>query len=256
MFGLILSCVAAFGEASNETARFEVASVKFRPGGAGLRTTGLPVPLRDFRGLLTYEDVTLKGVVMRAYGAGSYTIVAPRWMEENRYDIVARAPAGASAAQVPAMLQNLLAERFKMQVHWESREMATYALVVGKGGPKLTAAKTSPPDGAESGGLKISLSDPVQFNFKAASMDVLARELWHWLGRPVLNMTDLAGCFDISITASQESMPGLPDSDDANASSSPSIFDALKTLGLALEPRRDPVRFLVIDSAQKMPTPN
>jgi len=254
--GLVLSCVAAPGPVPQETARFEVASVKFRPEGAELRSTGLPVPLRNFHGLVTYEDVTLKGVLMRAYGLGSDSIVEPRWMDENRYDIIARAPAGTSAAQVPAMLQNLLEVRFKMRVHWESREMKSYALVVGKGGLKLTPAETGPPDGAESGDLRVYLSDPVQFRFKAASMDSFARELWHCLGQPVLNTTNLAGYFDISITASLESMPGAPHSANAPPSAAPSIFDAVKALGLALEPRRAPVRFLVVDSAEKMPTAN
>jgi uncharacterized protein (TIGR03435 family) len=222
--------------------------------------------IRNFTGLLTYRDVTLYGVVRQAYNiVETPTMIVPHameWMKENRYDIMARAPAGAHAEQVPAMLRNLLAERFKMRVHWENREMTTYALVVGKGGPKLTIAKTDPPDGKDSGTFSFTFTSPIRLSYKSTSMAVFARSLSHLMDRPVLDGTGLAGYFDIDIEASADSMPAFADMsslqgmDEAGAPSE-SIFDAVKTLGLALEPGKGtPVRFLIVDSAQKMPTPN
>jgi uncharacterized protein (TIGR03435 family) len=253
---LILSWALASGQGSDETARFEVASVKFRPEGREPRHTGYAAPFRNFTGLLTYNDVKLKEVVMRAYNIDRELLVGPQWMDENTYDIMARAPAGTSADQARAMLRNLLAERFKMRVHWESREMASYALVVAKGGPKLTATKTPPPDGQESGRPSFAFGDPVRFEFKAASMDAFARHLSQLIGQHVANMTGLAGYFDVSITVSEDSMPGMGLSTQASDPSSPSIFEAVKTLGLALEPSRAPAQVLIIDSAEKMPTAN
>ena len=132
--GLILWWAIASGQAPNGTARFEVASVKFRGVEPGVSWKA--PPNGKVTGVIIYRDVKLMQVVMRAYSIDSDLIVGPPWMGENRYDITARAPAGTSAEQVPAMLQNLLSERFKMRVHWEFRDRAIYALVVGKGGPK------------------------------------------------------------------------------------------------------------------------
>lgn len=260
--GLILSWAVAFAQNADQTARFEVASVKFRPQGAEPGHTGNISPIRNFTGLLTYRDVTLKAVVMRAYSLADYSkMIVPEWMEGNRYDIMARAPAGARAEQVPAMLRNLLAERFKMRAHWETREMATYTLVVRKGGPKLTLAKTNPPEGQESGTFTANFSSPMRFSYKSTTMDVFARSLSQLVHQPVLNETGLDGYFDIDVAASVDSMPGLnlPELSHATEATDPSyqsIFDAVKTLGLTLEPRKSPVRLLIVDSAEKMPTAN
>ena len=257
MVGLIACWAVASGQVGDETARFEVASVKFRPQGAEPGTTGNMRPISNFTGLLTCPDVTLKALVLRAYDLPDYsTLIVPEWMDTNRYDISARAPAGTTAAQVPAMLRNLLAERFKMQLHWETRDMPAYALVVGKGGPTLTRAKIDPPEGHESGSFRADFSSPMRFRYTSTPMFVLARSLTHLIGRPVLDETGLTGYFDIDISASSEFLPGLGMSAPPSDPSVPSIFEAVKALGLSLDPKRAPVRYLIIDSALKIPTAN
>ena len=88
-------------------------------------------------------SMSLADLIRVAYRVKPYQISGPDWMASERFDVLAKLPEGASSGQVPEMLQALLAERFKLAVHRESKEHAVYALVVGKNGPKL---KESPPD--------------------------------------------------------------------------------------------------------------
>ena len=88
-------------------------------------------------GQITYSNVSLKQVLTNAYGIKSYQVSGPKWLDSERFDIVAKIAMGATKEQFQMMLQNLLAERFKLAVHHETKELPIYALVVGKGGPKL-----------------------------------------------------------------------------------------------------------------------
>jgi uncharacterized protein (TIGR03435 family) len=87
-----------------------------------------------------YSYMTLKDLIAVAYRAKTYQISGPGWLASERFDIVAKMPAGASTDDAPAMLQALLADRFKLQAHRDSQEHPVLALVVGKGGPRLKEA--------------------------------------------------------------------------------------------------------------------
>src|SRR5260370_14808764 len=85
-------------------------------------------------------NLSLADLVRIAYRVKPYQIAGPDWMKGDRFDILGKLPEGASPDQVPEMLQELLAQRFKLAVHRETKEHAVYALVVGKNGPKLVEA--------------------------------------------------------------------------------------------------------------------
>ena len=89
--------------------------------------------------------LSLAELIPMAYRVKSYQVSGPGWMPQQRFDIKAKMPEGATREQVPEMLQALLAERFKLTIHRETKEHSIYALVVGKKGPKL---KESAPDPA------------------------------------------------------------------------------------------------------------
>src|SRR5262249_53170085 len=88
-------------------------------------------------GQITWPGATLKGLITAAYNVKPYQVNGPSWIENERYDIVAKVPAGATKEQGRVMWQNLLAERLGMKVHHESKEFSVDDLVVARGGPKL-----------------------------------------------------------------------------------------------------------------------
>src|ERR1035438_3438389 len=157
---IIFTSCAAFGQDAAESPTFEVASVKpAEPQAMGMMSImmrggpGSPDP-----GQITYSGVSLKNVLMNAYGVKGYQINGPKWLDSERFDIAAKIPMGATKEQFKLMLQNLLAERFKLTLHHETKELPMYALVVGTGGSKLkesvddVAAPGAAPQGGGAGG--------------------------------------------------------------------------------------------------------
>ncbi len=143
---LLLSACAATERDEQTRASFEVASVKpVRQGGLG------PGPLRGGPGTNAPGQLSgaasLKALLMRAYELKNYQIAGPAWMDSERYQIAAKIPASATKGQVSLMLQSLLAERFGLAAHRETRELPIYAMVVGKNGPKFKESPAPDPNG-------------------------------------------------------------------------------------------------------------
>lgn len=91
-----------------------------------------------------YDSMTLKSLIVIAYGMKPYLVSGPAWIADRQFDIVAKMPDGASVNDAPAMLRTLLEDRFKLVVHRETKDQAVLAMVVGKGGPKLTESGAAP----------------------------------------------------------------------------------------------------------------
>ena len=111
---------------------FDVASVKLHSASNPLATM-----MQELPGSLQYRKVNLIAVIRRAYGVETQQIVAPRWMSTEVYDIEAKLSPDTPVPRLQLMLQNLLAERFHLQVHRDRKEMAAYNLVVAKDGFKM-----------------------------------------------------------------------------------------------------------------------
>jgi uncharacterized protein (TIGR03435 family) len=114
--------------------KFEVASIKPSQRGraGGVRLDGA---------LFTSSGIPLRNLIYSAYGVPAWTVSGgPAWLDTDAYDIAATLPPGAPKEQINAMLQELLAERFKLKIHREMRDYSVYALVVAKDGPKLKAS--------------------------------------------------------------------------------------------------------------------
>jgi uncharacterized protein (TIGR03435 family) len=141
---------------SSDQLTFEVASIKpAAPMVAGRMMFGARGgPGSADPGHLTYNNLSLKNLLLNAYGVKSYQITGPSWLDSERFDIVAKIPEGTTKEQVKIMLQNLLKERFKLEIHHETKELPMYALVVGKGGPKMKESPEdpTPPAAAVTGG--------------------------------------------------------------------------------------------------------
>src|SRR5438552_2031413 len=122
----LFRAIGAFGQSAVAPAAFEVASVK--PNNSGDGTSSF----HTNNGNLRSSNVSLRDFVKWAYRVQDYQVLGPNWLTSQKYDIVAKAEAPIPADRLMAMLQALLAERFKLAIHRETREGAGYALVVGK----------------------------------------------------------------------------------------------------------------------------
>jgi uncharacterized protein (TIGR03435 family) len=215
---------------------FEVASVKPNDSGTGHSDV-------DVDGnLLRMKNVTLKACIVWAFRTTDAQVSGPSWLESERFDITAKAESGKPE---PAMLQAVLAERFKLAVHRETREQTLYELVVAKNGPKLKKSEAAENDMTSRRG---------HLTATHASMSALAHFLAGpniRLGRPVVDKTALDGVFDFALD-------WTPDTDaEKSAEHAPSILVALQEqLGLRLEARKGPVEVLVVDHVEKVPTEN
>jgi uncharacterized protein (TIGR03435 family) len=247
------------GQALSQSPAFEVASVKLSADQQRqIGTTGNPPPIASGKqGGILYTHVTLTGVLAQAYSITPSEIVGPSWLGEKFYDIVAKLPDGATAEQVPEMLQNLLSLRFGMRVHWDTQQKGGYALVIGKKSLKLTRS-VSNPEGATNRRASFTVSGgQTKLDFRETTLEDFAKSLTFLLGRPVVNRTEIQGLFDITIECASESLVGLRQmavSEDSVVG--PSIFSAIRGLGLDLVSSEAPVKRLVVDSAEAVPTAN
>lgn len=236
---LLVLCLLSIGTPAQSQPSFEVASI--RPSvdqGGPLRVTGRV----DADGI-HLANVTLRNCIQRAYKVKPYQVSGPDWIGVQRYAIVAKAAAPAPEATILQMLETLLAERFKLVLHRESRETPAYALVVGKSGPKLKAAEGG--DGA----TEIGGNGGEGVRFQRATMDALAGALSQSVDLPVFNFTGLQGIYDFTLSWSKKQ-------ESAEPGDAPSIFTALQEqLGLRLESRKVAIEVLVVDRVER-PTEN
>ena len=217
--------------------------------------------MRDMPGQANYTGVTVKMLIQQAYQVRDFEVVGgPKWIESNRYDIVARPAAGGPALpsdptnftdqqretfrQVrAAMVRAMLADRFKLKTHKETRNLPVYVLTVAKGGPKFKVSNG------------VNASDPelkpgvMRFNPRSGSLagtqlDIpyLVETLSRETDRIVLNNTGLDGKYDFALKWSP---------DPTASTDQPGIFTALQEqMGLKLESSKGPVEVVVIDSVE------
>jgi uncharacterized protein (TIGR03435 family) len=133
----------------------------------GIRMGARGGPGTSDPGQIIYTGSTVKSLLISAYGVKSYQVSGPAWIDTERYDIVAKVPQGAGKDDVKLMLQNLLADRFKLTLHREKKDLPMYALVAAKNGPKL---KESPPDDP-------AAKDPSDPVYPAASHEALRQKV-------------------------------------------------------------------------------
>jgi uncharacterized protein (TIGR03435 family) len=237
MFPFLLALAAQAQQRPAARAEFEVVSVK--PGDPSFPGTfARPGP-----GGLEMRNATLKNLLLYAYGLNEYQLEGGlKWLDSAKFDIDAKYPAGAPASQAPLMMQAMLADRFKLQFHRETKVRPEYALVVAKGGPKLQAATEEEHPSSSQGDRLLKGS--------ALPTSRLASMLIGVVGAPVLDQTGLTGKYDVDLKFAPLLETAV---EDENL---PDIFAALQDkLGLKLEAIKGPVEVLVIDRAE-MPTAN
>ncbi|HUK16503.1 MAG TPA: TIGR03435 family protein [Bryobacteraceae bacterium] len=268
MFRLISTTVLAMAASTawGQTAvplSFEVASVKpAAPCCAPNQWRGNQIGADR----IDFQYSTLKYCITFAYGVKSYQVSGPNWLNEARFDIVAKGPDGTRREQLPAMMQALLAERFKLQVHREMKEVSGLTLIVGRNGPKLKESEIGAGDGR--GGASIGMSSTsegtMRMTAKGATMGSLVNTLTSVLGQPVIDKTGLTGRYDMALEYSREDAAGFrvaspppgPSSFGPAPEPAVSIYGSIQQLGLKLEAGKFPLDTIVIDHVEKMPTEN
>jgi uncharacterized protein (TIGR03435 family) len=236
----ILLALLAAAQIQQPAARVEFEVVSVKPGDPNDPSSSG----RFSQGRMEMKNTTLRTLIRNAYDLNEFQLVGlPKWSDSAKFNIVATLPAGAARDQMPLMTQSMLADRFKLEFHRETRMIQEYALVVAKGGPKLQQATE------EDKAQNMSSQGPRLLKARSTTLSNLARMLTGPAGAPVLDRTEISGEYTIDLKFAQL-MGGTPADDEL-----PNIFGAIQQVGLKLEPIKGPVEVLVVDSAA-MPTEN
>jgi len=230
---------------------FDVATIKPNDSGASTMQ-GLNIAGHQFR----TRASSLMDLITFAYRVQSKQVInAPDWVMKDRYDIEATfdTEGQASVAQTSSAVRKLLADRFKLTVHKDQRDLSAYVLTVAKSGLKIKESEQAMGPGfgmrPQAGGMTI----PV----RAATMDDFTSFLQMIiLDRPVVDRTDLTKRYDFLLTFTPDDSqfnghpPALPAKTDATESA-PSLFEAMQSLGLKLDAQKTSVGVIVIDHVEK-----
>jgi uncharacterized protein (TIGR03435 family) len=245
---LVCGAWRAFGQPAAPAPAFDVASVKVDTAGLGEgpgrgRETITPSP-----GGVTMMNVHLKSVVQWAYHVQAIQVSGPGWMDNERYDIVAKAAGEASTERLRAMMQTLLAERFKLALHRETKEMPAYVVTVAKGGHKL---KESQGDGD----MEVKPNGRMGASFYRVTLAQLADLASSPLQGVVVDQTGLKGRYDFSLDlngylSGDGRAMGIEDGINL-------LIQAVnEQLGIKIDQKKAPAEVLIVDHAEKVPVEN
>ncbi len=280
----------------SEVRQFEVAAI--RPtnpafdSNSGALVRAVP---RISKSSVYIPDFTLQSLIAIAYRLRPYQISGPSWLRENRFDLTAKLPAGDNGEHVSEMLANLLADRFKLGVHRLQKEYLVYALIPSKTGVVLKASPAGvsaagpdpkmPPrtdadklrisrtiSSPDAGNAAVSVSHDGSIHLEAERITMLGLSelLSTYVDRPVIDMTDVKGVYQLALDISGEDIRSLtkartaaagaggrraPD-DDVSIPVGSSVHAAVQRLGLKLESRKMPLETIVVDHCEKMPSDN
>jgi uncharacterized protein (TIGR03435 family) len=264
---LVLLCLTA----QESKPSFEVASIKPPTplGPMGMRANHKGGPGTGDPGTYTCENCPVSWVVSEGYSLQPYEYGGPEWLQNTRFDFVAKIPPGTTKESFHLMLQNLLADRFQMVVHRQNKEVSGYKLVVAKGGPKFRESVPKEPeeDGPQGKIQRDAEGFPilrgstsmaaVGGHARMRSMDQplkwLADMLAGQLNCPVVDATGLTAKYDFTVSWASDEQSAVARQDAYQSA----LIRALETqLGLKLEKASVPVSILMIDHIEKTPSGN
>jgi uncharacterized protein (TIGR03435 family) len=203
-------------------------------------------------GRITCTNTPLKRLILAAHDLKDYQLIGPSWLDTERFDITATMAKDSTSDEVLKMFQNMLAERFQLTMHSETRELPVYALTIAKTGHKLKEV--------EFGRSSTSMNHG-KMEAHGVPPANLAAMLSRLIDRPVLDETNLKGFFDFNLewtpdetgAAARPAEPGT----FIDSAVGPNLAVALQQqLGLRLESRKAPIEVLVVDRVSKTATEN
>ncbi len=267
---MALICGGLHGQTMPARPQFEVASVKPAANDEGggrlvpmmrmmMRANRQPgaIPMED-PGRIRLDNWAMLDLIAAAYGVRAKEVYGPSWMADQGFDIEAKVPGGTQKEQLNGMLQWLLEERFGLKVHRGTQTEQGFALVIGKGGPKLKPAETpltpeqrqvrSAANGKRMEEMRqegTPLTGFRRLRTPSTTTEGLAASLGLFTEAPVVDETGLTGKYSVSIETWKN--PDVPGG---------TIFDAVEKLGLNLEARKITVDTIVVNHVSKVPTAN
>ena len=231
---------------------FEVASVKINPDPSA------PTAIETAGNSLTIRNLTMRRLLALAYNIQWPQVDGPAWIDTERYDILAKAAGPITEDDERPMLRALLAERFKMQLHRETRQVEVMALLLPKSGThKMMQSKSNGPAKPR--------QDPVRGTvIEGVALSELCEDMTHDRGSiPVIDMTGLTGRWDFAMNIQKYrdalrsravSSPGPVNEGELRMAFMQDLIAG--ELGLRVEPRKAPVEITVIDRAEQKPIEN
>ena len=244
-------CFAAGAVSQTQSAppSFEVASVRSSAREVGPDYNN---KINQSPGEFSARNATLQRLIAEAWQCQLKQVIGPPWLDRNEYDIQARLPEGTDTSHEPAMLRGLLADRFGLKTHKETRHQQAYVLMVADGGPKIHPAREGDPvhsgQGMSFRGTMREFADllAVQFSMPAPA-DPRTPVKAGGPARLVLDNTGLQGIYDFSV--------------DVRPEMGTDAFTQWKRVlaeqfGLKIESRQAEVPVVVVDEADKTPTEN
>ncbi len=241
---LMLSVCAAHGQTPEEAPSFEVASVKLT---SGAEIKGREIITPSPAGV-TMRNVHLKSVVGWAYHLQAIQIVAPSWMDNDRYDIVAKAAGAVPKDRLREMMQTLLATRFKLAFHRDTKEMPAYVVSIGKNGLKVKESQGS-------GDMQIKPAGVASASFSHITLAQLVEMASNDLQAVVVDQTGLKGSYDFTLD-----MSGFL-AGDFHPTSMDDVMAILiqaanDQLGIRIEQKKTLAERLLVDHAERVPVEN
>ncbi|HLK65353.1 MAG TPA: TIGR03435 family protein [Bryobacteraceae bacterium] len=247
----VLASAGAFAQPAAAPPSFEVASVRVstigKAGGEGSRRENIQTSPDS----LTMRNVSLKSAIRWAYHVFDYQVSGPDWLQSERYDINAKSAGTVNEDQLRLMLQVLLADRFKLEVHHQTKEFSAYVLLVGKGGPKVHESK-------EDGEFSMQPDQKrMVVTVQHAPVSQLTEMLSNIFRAPVVDQTDLKGRYDLTINVAKYLSEMQPTAGGAPPDPLSLITMGLQEeLGLKLESKKMNLDLVVVDHAEKVPVEN
>jgi len=240
IFG-VLAATALGGTLTAQT--FDVASFRVSRAEGTRRERIEVVP-----GSLIMANVRFLTAVRWAYHILEYQVSGPAWIDEERYDIVAKAGSPVAEPELRKMLQALLAERCQLTIHRQTKEMQAYVVTVSKNGHKMQQSKTEGAMSMKPNGLVLVV--------ERADLDEVAAMASQPLHGPVVNATGLTGLWDLKLDAAPYLTPEVTSAKGLTDLIGVAITAAREQLGLTVESKKVPVQMIVVDHAERKPIEN
>jgi len=261
----MLGCGVAYAQS------FDVASVKpvspRLPDGRMIVGMLKPAggPGSEDPGRIHYPAISMQFLLMNAYGVRERQIAGPGWLDSEFYAIDATMPPSTTRGQFQTMLQSLLAERFGLKIHRESRESRDYSLVVGKNGHKMKESAPADDASRRPRSMERVQRDRATMTARERTMSELANSLSYVLKCTVTNETGLTAKYDFTLTFSTEGLNmgpvppplGSNGAPAADVEAPPDLFSAVQSqLGLKLEPKKGTIEMIVVEHLERKPVEN